>query len=137
MKAVVDTNVVAYFLLGTEPFKSECEAFWRAVESPAAPASWEAEVTNVLWQACRHGVMGVPAAVDRLRLAQGLGIRSVPVRGLWQGALVRACDSGLAAYDSLFVELACREQVPLATFDREILRAFPDLALRPAEVSAG
>jgi len=55
----------------------------------------------------------------------------VATRRLWRGALVRACNSNVAAYDTLFVELAVREQKPLATFDAKLLAAFPDVALRP------
>ena len=37
MKAVVDTNVVAYYLLGTEPFVEEVRQFWRTVEERVCP----------------------------------------------------------------------------------------------------
>jgi predicted nucleic acid-binding protein len=131
VKAVVDTNVIAYFLLGTEGFRDECERFWREVEAPVAPASWEAELTNVLWMATRKHIVDLPEALHRLELAKGLGIRSVAVSSLWGGALARAHASGIAAYDALFVELADREGVPLATFDEPVMRAFPRLAMRP------
>jgi predicted nucleic acid-binding protein len=131
VNAVVDTNVIAYFLLGTEPFREECERFWRAVKNPMAPASWEAELANVLWMATRKEVLGLPEALNRLQLAQSLGIRSVAVSTLWHGALVRAHGSGVAAYDTVFVELAEREAIPLATFDEPLIKAFPRLAMRP------
>lgn len=131
MKAVVDTNVIAYFLLGTEGFRNECERFWGEVEAPVAPASWEAELANVLWMATRKQVVDLPEALHRLELAKGLGIRSVAVSSLWSGALARAHASGIAVYDALFVELADREAVPLATFDQALMRAFPRLAMRP------
>jgi predicted nucleic acid-binding protein len=131
VKAVVDTNVIAYFLLGTEGFRDECEHFWREVTDPLAPASWEPELANVLWMATRKRILDLPEALHRLELAQGLGIRSVPVSNLWNGALVRAHASGLAAYDALFVELADREAAPLVTFDAAVLKAFPRIAMRP------
>ena len=134
MRAVVDTNVIAYFLLGTEPFREECRDFWRRVEAALAPASWEPEVANVLWMAARTKVVDVVEALRRLDLARALEIQSVPVPSLWHGALVRACSSGIAAYDTLFVELAAREDLPLATFDRAVLVAFPDIAKRPGEL---
>ena len=134
MKAVVDTNVIAYFLLGTAEFREECETFWREVEDPSAPASWEAELTNVLWMASRKHVLELPEALKKLELAKGLGIRSVAVSALWGGALVRAHDSGIAAYDALFVELAHREAVPLATFDSPVIKAFPRFAMHPRRV---
>lgn len=135
MKAVVDTNVIAYFLLGTEAFRQECEQFWRQVEEPVAPASWEAELVNVLWMAARKEVLDLSDALRRLALAKGLGVRSVPISSLWHGALVRAHTSGIAAYDSLFVELADREGVPLATFDAAVLKAFPRIAARPGKLA--
>jgi len=135
VRAVVDTNVVVYFLLHTEPFAEECEHFWREVEEPIAPASWEAELVNALWMAIRKDVLDLPQALDRLDLASSLGVRSIAISNLWQGALTRAHASGLAAYDTLFVELAERESLPLATFDEGILKAFPRLAMRPRKLT--
>ena len=65
----------------------------------------------------------------------GLGIHTVPNRTLWQAALVRAHHSKIAVYDTLFVELAIREQLPLATFDTALLKAFPDVAVRPTALT--
>jgi predicted nucleic acid-binding protein len=134
VRAVVDTNVIAYFLLGTEPFREECEQFWREVEDPIAPASWEAELINVLWMATRKNVIDLPEALHRLELARALGIQSVSSSSLWHGALVRAHGSGITAYDTLFVELAEREGLPLATFDAPLIKAFPRLAMHPRKL---
>jgi predicted nucleic acid-binding protein len=41
----------------------------------------------------------------------------------------------VAVYDTLFVELAARERLPLATFDAALLKAFPDIAVRPAAIT--
>jgi predicted nucleic acid-binding protein len=131
MKAIVDTNVVAYFLLGTEPFASEARQFLGGVTRPMAPALWEAEIANVVWMATRSEVVSPDEGVVRLRLAMRMGIESVPLHTLLQGALLRAVSSGVAVYDCLFVELAYREACPLATFDRAVLKAFPDVAVRP------
>ncbi len=40
----------------------------------------------------------------------------------------------MAVYDTLFVELAVREKLPLATFDRKVLKTFPDIASRPGDL---
>jgi len=42
--------------------------------------------------------------------------------------------SGVAVYDTLFVELAALERIPLATFDRKLLVAFPAIAKRPGDL---
>jgi predicted nucleic acid-binding protein len=137
MTAVVDTNVVAYFLLGTRPFAAEARAFLAAVTRPTAPALWEAEIANVIWMATRSNVVGPEDGAARLRLAMRLGIESVPLHTLLQGALLRAVTSGMAVYDTLFVELAVREACPLATFDRAIIKAFPNVAARPQALCSG
>jgi predicted nucleic acid-binding protein len=136
LRVIVDTNVIAYYLLATEPFVEEVRGFWHRPLDLAAPALWEAEVSNVLWMAARTGVIDKRMALRRLGMAAQLGIRSVPTRRLWRGALVRAMNSTVAAYDTLFVELAVRERRPLVTFDAKLLTRFPDVALRPHALAA-
>jgi len=134
ISAVVDTNVVAYYLLGTIPFAEEAGRFWHAADQVSAPAIWQAELANVLWMAVRKGVLDTDEGLARLDLALGLGISSVSSDMLWQGALVRAIHSGIALYDTLFVELAVRQGVPLVTFDTHLCKTFPDIAKRPREL---
>lgn len=134
MKAVIDTNVVAYLLLGTEAFVNESRACLERVATPFAPAHWEAELTNVVWMAVRAGVLAAAEGPVRLGLARRLGIESIATATLCQGALLRAIESGVSAYDTLFVELAARSDCPLLTFDKAVLKAFPDIARRPRDL---
>lgn len=131
VRAVVDTNVVAYLLLGTRAFIDEVRQFWRDAAETLAPGIWEAELANVIWMAIRTGVVAADEGPHRLQLAARLRIHSVPSRILWQGALVRAAASGVRVYDTLFVELAVRQHLPLATFDAKVLSAFPEVARLP------
>lgn len=134
MRAVVDTNVVAYFLMETQPFVDEARQFWLTVDEPVAPALWEAELANVVWLAVRAGIVRPEQGLRWLEMASGLGIHSVPSWTLWLGALDRSIASGIAVYGSLFVELAARQGIALATFDRKVLAAFPDIAKRPGDL---
>jgi predicted nucleic acid-binding protein len=134
LRAVVDTNVAAYLLLGTEPYAASCERFFAALREGIAPATWEVELGNVFWMAVRSGVLPDSEALARLRLARRLGITSVPPGDLCQGALLRSIHSGIAVHDSLFVEVAIRAGRRLATFDAALLRAFPDIAARPDDL---
>ncbi len=135
MKAVVDTNVVAYLLLGTETFVDEAKACFGTVSNALAPAHWEAELTNVIWMAVRSGVLPPMDGPVRLGLARRLGVESIATATLCQGALLRSIASGVPVYDTLFVELAARSACPLVTFDKAVLKAFPDIAIRPRELS--
>jgi predicted nucleic acid-binding protein len=133
----VDTNVVAYLLLGTEAFVDEARACLSAASNPLAPAHWEAELANVVWMAVRSGILPADQGPVRLNLARRLGVESVATTTLCQGALLRSVASGLAVYDTLFVELAARTGCPLVTFDKAVLKGFPDVAIRPREVLQG
>jgi hypothetical protein len=84
----------------------------------------------------RKDVLELPEALHRLELASRCRFaRSRPAasgREPWFGR----STSGIAAYDTLFVELADREAIPLATFDEPVIRAFPRIAMRPRKVPA-
>jgi predicted nucleic acid-binding protein len=134
MNAVVDTNVVAYYLLGTEPYAYEASEFWRSLDEPIAPAHWQAELANVLWMAVKTGALAPQDGHRRLDFASRLRIRAIPIGVLWQAALALAVESGISAYDTLFVALARRRNVRLATFDRQLIKTFPDIAQRPASL---
>ena len=136
MKAVVDTNVIAYYLLGTAEFETEVRQFWESVRDPLAPAIWEAEIANVVWMSIRAGALPDTGGPAKLHLARRLGIHTIATRALWHGALLRSVQTGVAVYDTLFVELAEREQAPLVTFDQRLLRSWPAIACRPAELGA-
>lgn len=45
-------------------------------------------------------------------------------------------ESNVAVYDTLFVELADRERVPLVTFDNRLIGAYPAVAKRPGDLLA-
>jgi predicted nucleic acid-binding protein len=137
LKAVIDTNVVAYLLLGTESFVDEARACLEQVATPLAPAHWEAELTNVVWMAVRVGILPSTEGPVRLGLARRLGIDSIATATLCRGALLRSIESGVPAYDTLFVELAARSACPLLTFDTALLEAYPDIALRPRDLGLG
>ena len=137
MKVVVDTNVIAYLLLGTKGLVDEAKACFHRVSNPIAPAHWEAELTNVVWMAVRSGILPPADGPVRLGLARRLGIESVNIANLCQGALLRSVTSGIAVYDTLFVELAARAACPLLTFDKAVIKAFPDIAIRPRDLTEG
>ena len=134
MKAVVDTNVVAYLLLGTKGFVDEARTCFTTVSDPIAPAHWEAELANVVWMAVRAGILPPAEGPVRLGLARRLGVESVATATLCQGALLRSVSSGVAVYDTLFVELAERTKCPLLTFDKAVIKAFPRIAIRPRDL---
>lgn len=131
MKSIVDTNVLAYYLLRTEPFYAETKAFWEAADEAWAPDSWRAEFLNVLWLAVRAGVIDPIQAERRLFLAERLITKTIPVWQVATSALHLAMTHEHPAYDTIFVALAILEDVPLVTCDQKLLGKFPEWARRP------
>lgn len=123
MLFVLDASVAASWLLADESNPNAATAFDRLVrESMIAPAIWWFEIRNMLVSNERRG------RLDAMQLARALEmVRDVPV------AIDRDPDSkvvvGLAQrhrltiYDAAYLELAQRENVPLATLDRSLARA--------------
>ena len=128
MEVVVDTNVVAY-LLRHRGLLRRAKALTR-VDPMRGPLS-------ELSTSCGCDPFRDPASAEgpvHLNLARRLGIESVNTTTLCQGALLRSVSSGVAVYDTLFVELASRTGCPLVTFDKAVIKAFPEIAIRPRDL---
>jgi predicted nucleic acid-binding protein len=85
--------------------------------------------------AVRAGALPADEGHRRLDFASRLRIRGVPIGSLWQGALTLSLSSGVSPYDTLFVALAQRQDLPLATFDKQVLKVFPNVAVRPKDLA--
>lgn len=124
---VVDTNVIASLVL---PMSDQTEAAVRllTVERDwSAPILWRSELTNVLATGVRNRWFDLELALEALDTACeviGENEFSVPCAPV----LKLASESGCTAYDAEFVLLARELSVPLVTRDRQLLRAFPEIA---------
>jgi predicted nucleic acid-binding protein len=96
-----------------------------------APSHWKAEFANVVWKAVRFGGVDADRVQAVLDAVGTLSIISVDVAELWRGAVARGIAAAHPVYDTLFVELALRERIPLATYDRGLWRKFPTVARSP------
>lgn len=132
---VVDTNAVAHLLLGGERTEWARRAFGKDPEW-AAPILWRSEFRSVLSMLMRRRTLALADALEAGREAETLlAGREFTVET--QTVLELARDSGCTAYDCEFVALARDLAVPLVTSDREILTAFPTLAVALEEFAPG
>lgn len=128
---VVDTNLIGYLVI---PGEQTDEAERVLVKDPdwVAPRLWRSELRNVLALYLRQGLLDLEDAVavmdqaERLMAGREGRTSSLPVLALAQ-------RSGRSAYDCEFVALASELGVPLVTADRQLVRAFPELAATPAQ----
>ncbi|MCC6664529.1 MAG: type II toxin-antitoxin system VapC family toxin [Polyangiaceae bacterium] len=131
MRLVVDTDVIAAALLGEEARGSEAARLLASASELLSPAHWKAELANVIWKSVVFAGNPPERLNEIFRVAESLPITSVEVSELWRGAVARAITSRQSVYDTLFVELALREGLPLASYDAPLRRKFPRVVALP------
>lgn len=131
---VADVNLVAYLILGG-PNRQVAEQVLARDPTWAAPLLWRSEFRNVLAAYIRHRALTLNDALRAHELADGRFIGqefSVPA----ERVLPLVAASPCSAYDCEYVALAQELGVPLVTSDRQVIRAFGDVAVTPAEFIA-
>jgi len=90
------------------------------------PALWQLEVTNVLASVQRRGVLSGAEVEEGLRYFEGFLVAQAEIISEFSGMreiLRLARELGLTSYDALYVDLARREGLPLATLDKGLRAA--------------
>jgi len=127
---VADTNLLIYLYVQGERTQ-ESEAVLRRDAIWTAPLLWRSEFRNALIGLVRK---------DALRLDEALSIVDEAERWLTgheysvvsRHVLTLAAQSGCSAYDCEYVVLAQDLRLPLVTSDRQMLKAFPKVAVSPS-----
>ncbi len=133
---VFDTNVLAYALLGVPEQRSEALESLLATPVIWAPDSLRAEMVNVVWQWIRFGQVELAAGSQVLEDTELLVTHFVPASELWQIALELAVAARHSPYDTLFVALAAVHEVKVVTYDRGLLKRFPEWTITAADYLA-
>jgi predicted nucleic acid-binding protein len=123
---VVDTNIIAYLVLGGGP-PDAAEARLRKDPEWAAPPLWRSEFANVLALHVRSGRSREEDA--RYLLGRATSLIRIEPRTDTAAVLDLALASGCTAYDCEFIAAAIALGTRLVTTDRELLRRFPDVAV--------
>lgn len=127
---VVDANVVAYMVFRGER-TADAEALHGRDPDWAAPVLARSELRSVALKHVRAGNVEADAALRSLDAAREvLAGREFLVAD--DRVLELARRSGCSSYDCEYVALAEELGVELYTFDRAVLKAFPELATSPA-----
>lgn len=112
-------------------FEDECTDPLRALLRRAAtdvvavPALWHLEIANALYQAERRKRLDSDGVNVRLGLLQQIGMETDPEHtAATAGSLVGlARQWGLTVYDAVYLELASRRGLALATLDGLLIKA--------------
>lgn len=126
---VVDTNVITHFLLPSD-HSAHCVRVHEIDPHWIAPSLWLSEFRNVLLMYTRKRLINSDKAMELLDFAEKMFQDST--YDVSSKAIMRlAGKSSCSAYDLEFVSLAIEMDVPLVTMDKEILREFPKVAVKP------
>ncbi len=124
---VTDTNAVTYLVLRNE--QSELAAgVYEKDPVWVAPLLWRSEFRNMLSKYILHDGMTLEAALLALHSAEEI-ISGREYRVSSEKVLELAAHSRCTAYDCEYVALAQDLGVPLVTADKQVLRAFPKIAV--------
>jgi predicted nucleic acid-binding protein len=127
---VVDASIALTWCFEDE-VTAETEAIGTRVDSEGAivPGLWRLEVANTLLLAERRGRIDRSDVEQRLELLAALPISidadadaDTGIRA-WTDTLLLARAERLTLYDAAYLELAIRQDVELATLDRDLRRA--------------
>ena len=131
MAFVLDCSITMAWVFPDEATAATDRLRDALLESRAfVPALWPIETANVLLVATRRGRIaqsewpGILAHLDALPI----DIDPISTSRTWGKTLDLASAHGISPYDAMYLELAMRMRMPLATLDR---------ALRAAGQSAG
>lgn len=124
---VVDTNIVAYLLIGGKKTPYARKAL-KVDPDWAAPLLWRSEFRNVLAYYMRQGSLSLTNALQFMRTAELLFHGAeYQVESMQVIELVNS--SRCSAYDCEFVALAREFGVSLVTTDNQILKEFPHIVV--------
>jgi predicted nucleic acid-binding protein len=124
---VVDSNIVAYLYMGGG-YGPAAEALLEKDGEWAAPILWRSEFRNVLAGCLRRGDLDL----EKVRAMQSEAeqfMREAEFDVDSRGVLDLIHESPCSAYDCEYVSLAMHLRTNLVTMDKQVLRAFPDVAV--------
>ena len=126
MAFVLDCSVTMAWVFPDEATEATNQLRDSLVEGRAfAPSLWPVEVANVLLVATRQNRIRADDWREIRASLEALPIEIDPVTTFraWGASLELARTHQLSVYDAMYLELAMRLQLPLATLDRALHRA--------------
>jgi predicted nucleic acid-binding protein len=124
---VLDASIVGCWCFHDEN-DARADAAWALLEldreSARVPLHWWFEVRNVALQGERRGRLTEDYTLDFFRIIERFSINHAPLPD-YAAVIALARRHRLSFYDAVYLELALRERLALATLDDELIRAAP------------
>ncbi len=130
---VVDANIIAALVLEQE-HSDEARQVWEMDPDWCAPPLWASELRSILAKYVKAGLLPARHAGPTMAVARRVVL---PERTLESGddeVLALAAKSGCSTYDCEYIAVAQELRLPLVTLNKQVLKAFPDIAVRPKDL---
>jgi predicted nucleic acid-binding protein len=126
---VVDASVATKWVVAEA--HSDKAALLLTYRALHAPDHWQAEAVNVLWSKVFRGELSAADAEERLTVLMRAPVIGTPIAGLLSRAFAISVAHEATIYDTLYVALAEKLDIPMVTADERLIRRLsPDEALR-------
>lgn len=128
---VVDTNILAYMVFKN----SQSETIFKLREKDSswqAPLLWRSEFLNVISLYYRKKLINQDEAREAIDFARRL-VAQHEHEVAPQSVLELILGSTCSSYDCEFVALAKNLNVRLVTYDKQLLKEFPNIAIKPED----
>ncbi len=122
---VIDASIASAWCFPDEQ-TDYTKAVFQAVSSsavdPVAPRLWAYEIRNSVLMGLRRGRISKPDSEQFLASLNDLNVR-LGEPASYDQVFALAQAHGLTVYDAAYLEIAMQERVPLASLDRQLVRA--------------
>ena len=129
---VLDCSLTMTWAFGDEATATSFTILDRLeVEAAVVPAHWFLEVTNVLAMAEKRKRITASKSAEFLTLLRTLDIQTdtETAERAFAHLLPLCRNHGLTSYDAAYLELATRQQLPLASLDDDLRRSAKKLGI--------
>ncbi len=130
---VLDCSVAMTWCFGEEAISKTMELQENLIHTTCCvPSIWPLEINNVLWVAiCKKRISDIQA--DRFKYL----LKALPIRVDLKAAdldneviFSLSIQHNLTCYDAAYLELALRENLPLATLDQSLRKAAKSMKIK-------
>ena len=119
---MLDASVVGAWLFEEQQNKGAIQLRNQALDSMAIiPQLFRYEITNLILNNTRKDE--VDARVSAFKFIESIPVTMDFKTPLYLDLLELASDAQLSVYDAIYLELAIRYEVPLATYDKKLAKA--------------
>ncbi len=134
---VIDTMIFIYAFFSKGQEHIDSKTILKKAERIIVPDLFYSEFANTTWQWVLHRNTPMVNALDALSMLDILITHTIETKSVAQKSLFFAIERNHSVYDSIFVETAIQSNTKVVSFDKKLLRTFPEYSVHPRVFLSG